>query len=473
MLPTEPADTAVTLPPLRRVCIDAGATAADAEAVDRPAVEPGLVARWAHDAATAMRALVTDRFGLAGIVLLAAPAVLTLIPALLAAAALAGETGSAAIRPAVAELLAGVVGAAIVLALWTVGLAAMHLRLSRIAAADRRDLNRLERTAGRLAADLRQARDHAETLTAMRELSRSLVSTGPDVDAALTDALLRLHDIVDPTAAAIYLDEGTGLRRRAKLGDPPAGWLDHAAEAMQANRAAQIAAADGAHVLILPFAAERDCAGVLAVATAEQRETDAARLTDFLKHVALAVRHLVLFDRATIDGLTRLHNRRQFDTQLRFAVSLASRRQAPLSVIMIDIDHFKKVNDTYGHLSGDAVLSGVAAVMRRTVRDSDLAFRYGGEEMAVLCADTDAAAALVFADRLREEIRAASFTGENGETIRVTASFGISQYESGESVDALLGRADAGLYASKKGGRNRATIGRAKKASRRRKKSAA
>jgi diguanylate cyclase (GGDEF)-like protein len=167
---------------------------------------------------------------------------------------------------------------------------------------------------------------------------------------------------------------------------------------------------------------------------------------------------------ATTDGLTGLSNRRHFNAQLAARSREAERYRKPLSLLLLDIDHFKKVNDAHGHPAGDAVLRGVALVAQKEARETDLSARYGGEEMALILPETDARGALVMAERIRAAVAAAQHPTESG-ALRVTVSVGVATSPSdGESPEALLEAADKALYRAKQGGRNRVEAGRRVKA---------
>jgi len=151
------------------------------------------------------------------------------------------------------------------------------------------------------------------------------------------------------------------------------------------------------------------------------------------------------------DGLTGLFNRRRLMEALASEVQRATRTQEPCSVLMVDVDHFKQFNDTYGHPAGDAVLTRVAAILRESIREVDVAGRYGGEEFLLVLADTTMAGALEVADRIRARLATEVFDGG-----RITVSAGAAHYpEGGRSAEALIMSADLALYQAKKEGRDR------------------
>ena len=160
---------------------------------------------------------------------------------------------------------------------------------------------------------------------------------------------------------------------------------------------------------------------------------------------------------ANIDALTGLYNRRAFFEIASLAHAQARRSGSPLTLIMLDVDHFKRVNDNFGHPVGDEVLRQVANCLTLTARESDTPARYGGEEFVVLAPDTDVTAGMVLAERLREVIGAVAIPVVD-RTIQPTASFGIACLRAGESLEQLCARADKAMYQAKAAGRNQ-TIG--------------
>jgi diguanylate cyclase (GGDEF)-like protein len=201
---------------------------------------------------------------------------------------------------------------------------------------------------------------------------------------------------------------------------------------------------------------------------------------DLLRHVALAVeRHEELRQRnalsklllvkndelsglnaelrrmAQCDPLTGLFNRGEFDLQLQRQIKLFGRDRQPFSLLMADIDDFKRINDTHGHPAGDEVIRTAAALLRRALREEvDSAYRYGGEEFAVLMRNTTAANGTVAAERILGMVRNASVPAA-GTQLRFTLSLGLGQYGADETAQAFLGRVDGALYEAKREGKDR------------------
>ncbi len=154
---------------------------------------------------------------------------------------------------------------------------------------------------------------------------------------------------------------------------------------------------------------------------------------------------------ASTDRLTGAWNRRRFEEAVLPELALAQRRRDPLCLLMFDLDHFKRVNDTFGHGAGDVVLAGTAQAVRRQLRVSDALIRWGGEEFLVMAPATRLEGALGLAEKLRAAMEAIDFPAVG----RVTMSLGVSEYASGESLEAWIERTDQALYRAKEEGRNR------------------
>jgi diguanylate cyclase (GGDEF)-like protein len=159
---------------------------------------------------------------------------------------------------------------------------------------------------------------------------------------------------------------------------------------------------------------------------------------------------------ATRDGLTGLYNHRTFYVLLGDELARAQRFQRPVSLLMLDIDHFKRVNDTHGHQAGDAVIKGLGELLSRQARAIDRICRYGGEEITVILSETDLDAAVRFAERLRAAVEAQPFDVEAGAPISITVSIGVASWPAhADNAQALVAAADAAMYAAKLRGRNR------------------
>ncbi len=195
---------------------------------------------------------------------------------------------------------------------------------------------------------------------------------------------------------------------------------------------------------------------------------DAGTLASLAAQAGVAIANVRSHEEAELaavsDGLTGLANRRHLYDCLRSEQERSQRFGHPLSLVLLDVDNFKRINDTRGHLAGDAVLCAVASVLRSSVREIDLAARYGGEEFAVLVPETDAEGAAHLAERLRQAIEARVVEFEDGPISGITASFGVACCPGRTNGDgfagqtALIGTADAALYEAKKSGKNRVVV---------------
>lgn len=194
--------------------------------------------------------------------------------------------------------------------------------------------------------------------------------------------------------------------------------------------------------------------------TERPKEAVERRLRALTDRVGPALANLKLRDAlrmlALRDGLTGLYNRRYMEDALNRELHRSERSGKPISIIMIDIDHFKRFNDTFGHDAGDFVLSSVARSITQHIRLSDLACRYGGEELAVLLVDASLESALDRAEALRVAIRETNLTHRGQSIPAPTASFGVATFpQHGTNVADFVKAADSALYAAKRDGRDR------------------
>ena len=158
---------------------------------------------------------------------------------------------------------------------------------------------------------------------------------------------------------------------------------------------------------------------------------------------------------AMTDGLTGLHNRRWLSDSFKRQMHRCELDKLPCTVIMLDIDHFKEVNDQYGHIAGDRILCGVAQALLNTMRPADLIARYGGEEFALCLPDTSIKDSRLISERLRISIANTTTTFEDGKLLpAVTVSLGVAQMQPGQTLDSLISAADSALYRAKAQGRN-------------------
>lgn len=217
-----------------------------------------------------------------------------------------------------------------------------------------------------------------------------------------------------------------------------------------------------AALLVLPIIVGHDVLGTVVLASREL-EAYTGREREPMERVARyaspAIANALAFHKAlhqaTVDGMTGLLNHRTFRERAGLAIDRAERSGRPCAVIMLDIDHFKRVNDTWGHAMGDTVLIAVAEQLRAQLRKTDLGGRYGGEEFAILLEDTPIESAAALADRIREAVKAMVFETPTGPH-RVTLSLGVAVWPThGERIDTLVETADEALYRAKKGGRDR------------------
>ena len=168
---------------------------------------------------------------------------------------------------------------------------------------------------------------------------------------------------------------------------------------------------------------------------------------------------------AITDGLTRLHNSRHFYNQLTMEVGRSIRYNHSLALLLMDIDHFKRYNDDFGHLEGDKVLVRIAEVIRSCLRAMDSAYRYGGEEFTIILPETSASEALTVAERIRSAVESETFLPESGEETGIAISVGVTEYCRKEKKSDFVHRADSAMYQSKENGRNRVSVLHGDKAS--------
>ncbi|WP_241667472.1 sensor domain-containing diguanylate cyclase [Pseudodesulfovibrio senegalensis] len=226
--------------------------------------------------------------------------------------------------------------------------------------------------------------------------------------------------------------------------------------------------ATDARVVSMPLQAGNDTYGCLVLSVDKQARMGKDEVETFkaaASHLGLALRNALMFKevklRADHDALTRIYNRHTFDERLVHELKRGQRYGHDLSLLMVDLDHFKEVNDTYGHQAGDIVLREMGNILNSSIRATDLAARYGGEEFVVLLPHTTEADAHMLAERIRKRLADTNFSF-NGHQFSITASIGVASVETGclnREQDLVL-KADEALYQAKNNGRNMVVISR-------------
>jgi diguanylate cyclase (GGDEF)-like protein len=211
-----------------------------------------------------------------------------------------------------------------------------------------------------------------------------------------------------------------------------------------------------------PLSAGRETFGTLILFgeefTSEQRESAGWLVGHAVIALANAQRHRTVEQQALVDGLTGLANRRLCTAALEKELARAQRFGEPLALVLTDIDDFKHINDRWGHPTGDEVLKIFAKALRESVREIDLAGRWGGEEFALLLPGTDLGGGRELAERVRRRLVRKKFLAPDGERIRVTASFGVAAFPDAASQDQLVAASDGALYDAKRTGKNRVAV---------------
>ena len=221
----------------------------------------------------------------------------------------------------------------------------------------------------------------------------------------------------------------------------------------------------------IPLKIEKEIVGVLNINDGEQdsfEESSLEMVLDISDFISMSVSNAILYEQtkqlAVTDGLTGISNRPNMEQALQNEFERSMRYGAPLSVVLLDVDHFKGVNDTYGHQKGDEILVAVASLLKKVCRTNDIAARYGGEEFLMILPQSNAQGAFKIAERVREEMMKMNFTG-NESNFSVTTSCGVAELDRDfiKNTDQLIAMADHALYDAKTGGRNKTIIGSVEK----------
>lgn len=282
--------------------------------------------------------------------------------------------------------------------------------------------------------------------------------------------------LVDDNGTGMYIVAGIGMPERAmdircRLGEGVYGRVALTGQAEIVNDVANQSRFtpiegldnDVSSIICAPFKGKDRVLGLLNAYRLDGgvfNDADLELLVAVSSQVGMALENARLFQEtkslAITDGMTSLYNHRYFQERLKEEFERADRYKRPLSLVMMDIDFFKHYNDAHGHPQGDELLKSFSAILKKTIRDSDIASRYGGEEFVIILPETGGDLAFVAAERVRKAIETNDFPG--GETQpggRVTVSMGVSSYSEGMSADELLKSADNALYCAKEEGRNR------------------
>lgn len=222
-------------------------------------------------------------------------------------------------------------------------------------------------------------------------------------------------------------------------------------------------AAGATALMAAPLTVRGDPIGLLVVVSTNRRKfkrVDAEGLRILAEAAAIAIDEAILYERterlAITDSLTGLNNQRYFRQHFELELGRAQRRQGILSLVIFDLDNFKRVNDTYGHMTGDSVLREVSRVARTMVRRTDLLARIGGEEFAILLPESNKTDATVVAEKLRLAIMETAFEATDGQELRLTISAGVASYPfDGSELEDIFEAADKAMYRAKAAGRNR------------------
>lgn len=315
------------------------------------------------------------------------------------------------------------------------------------------------------------------------EIGKSFGSS-EGADSLLSDISARVCGLMSADACSIMLLDlakgrllgkaAHGLKRSDlrgltfRLGEGVAGWVaEHGEPALidDARTDSRFVLLPGSSQKIrgmacVPLIARGHVVGVLTVTSkriAAFTDSVIEVLQFIASTIALDLENVRLLRLSITDTLTGAYNREVLHERLPMEIAAADKASTPLAVAMVDIDHFKAVNDRFGHPVGDGVLAEVVGRIKAAIRTGDILIRYGGEEFLVLLPDTDATTGLEIAERMRARISDGPFFADDQE-ITIRASVGVAERRPGESAVDLCGRADAALYAAKRKGRDRAEV---------------
>jgi len=328
-----------------------------------------------------------------------------------------------------------------------------------------------DRRSERHFAQVNRLKRQVDMLSAMRDLSL-IANDEVDFEGILERALGIIAGLFDASEIQIFLNDPdatdglrlAALRKRNKIsfseGEGSKG-NRKAAQTALSERRSFYKLTKARLMAVSLLVADKEAVGSVAV-FAPRRERDEEWGREFFrdlcyitKHIALVIRKPALYDRAVLDGLTGLYTKRHFLEQGARQLSAARRLGTDLTLIIVDIDHFKLVNDTHGHVTGDIVLAAVSELIRTAVREYDMVYRFGGEEICVVSPNCPLEAALALAERIRLKLEAAQIKGDAEQLVPITASLGVTAFKPDmKDIGAFVAAADSWLYKAKEEGRN-------------------
>jgi len=304
-----------------------------------------------------------------------------------------------------------------------------------------------------------------------RKLQNMILEIVVKVIKAEKGSLMLLDDSekILTIGVAIGLSEEVARDTRLEIGESVAGWVVKTCQPLfvrntQADK--EFHAIKKAHIragtlMCVPLMAKDKLLGTINVSRSEPdsfSDKDFELFVNLANQAAIAIDNARLYRYAVTDEMTRLYNHRYFQQRLDEELQRADRYENFVSLIILDVDHFKKFNDTYGHPEGDRVLKTVARLIEKSVREVDIPARYGGEEFVVICPEKNGEGSLTPAERIRSAIESYDFRID-GKKIQITVSLGVACYpDQARSKAELIQKADFALYYSKHHGRNQATL---------------
>ncbi len=320
-----------------------------------------------------------------------------------------------------------------------------------------------------------ELRQQVEELSTFREIGLA-VNPILDLDEVLETVILKITALFDAPVGIIYILDplaetlapkisrsGSELLRESDLREQPIPVGEGAVGKAIAERLGTIVETSDSCSLVEPLISKHEGIGVIQITRSNARgrfdRKDSNLLSVISSQVAVAIHNALLYSLATTDSLTRLFVRRYFDLRLKEEFFAARRYKQPLSMLMIDLDHFKSFNDRYGHQTGDFLLRGVAEAVMQNCRRSDIPCRYGGEEFSVILAATGLKGAAAVGEKMRHQIGQKEFSVGRIKGLKITVSIGVASYRMGmRRPEDLVAGADAALYKAKARGRNAVVV---------------